>query len=160
MMNDMAGRPHEDLLRELAASPGRFALIDSGPSAGQAVAACEVLLDEPATSAGMVLSAAIEPPSTFAIEMALSPHRLLVDLDMLFWPALRIDPVGLLRRLSRTGSSRVGVWPGSLVGGRASYSALGRPDHYDREISDVLVLRPLDPMFPDQASFEIERWLT
>lgn len=81
---------------------------------------------------------------------------MLTDLDVLFWPDLQLDPIGLLRRLSADGPV-IAVWPGRVSGGRVSYSEPGRPDHYDEPLRDALLLRPIHVTFPDEAPYELER---
>jgi hypothetical protein len=51
------------------------------------------------------------------------------------------------------------VWPGQIVGGRATYSTFGRPDHHDVAVRDVIILRPRITRFPDEIPFSFERIL-
>lgn len=146
------------LVRELASLPGRFALIEESVGVEDATAECERMLDTTRCSVGGLLAEESDPPSPRRIEQVLAPHALLVDIDVLFAPQLRVDPVALLRRLARSKPPRVAVWPGLLQGRRASYSEPAKADHYERTLDDVLVLRPSERMFPDEPCFAIERW--
>ncbi|MGO9905836.1 MAG: hypothetical protein ACLPY3_08965 [Solirubrobacteraceae bacterium] len=147
------------LSSELSASPGRFGLIEAAPYAGDVITEWELALGAPRSSVGTTLTSLSDPPSSSEIEVLLNNEHLLVDLEILFAPQLALDPVALLRRLARRLVPRLALWPGRLVRGRAQFSELQRPDHYDRLIEDVLILRPMSRSFPDQPSFEIERWL-
>jgi hypothetical protein len=44
-----------------------------------------------------------------------------------------------------------------VAANRAVYSALGRIDHYDKTLADVLVLHTQGVSFPDQVPFTIQR---
>ena len=51
-------------------------------------------------------------------------------------------PAAAARRTARRQRPTIAVWPGDISGGRATYSAPGRPDHHDIPLRDVIVLRP------------------
>ena len=98
-------------------------------------------------------------PTASASELAarLADASLLFDLEVICWrPGLRIDPVRFLRNLATT-RGVVALWPGSISGDRATFSAPGRTDHVDADIGGIAVLRPLTTHFPDQVPFTIER---
>jgi hypothetical protein len=80
----------------------------------------------------------------------------LTDLDALLWQAAGIDPIAALRARSRLGPT-VGVWPGTVNGRIALYSKQGRPDYYERALSDVVVLRPVTTRYPDEIPYTLER---
>jgi hypothetical protein len=147
------------LTLELSASPGRFGLIESRPGADEVIDEWEQMLGTTRCSVGRRLTSLPEPPSSHRIEALLRPDPLLVDIEILFTPELAVDPLTLLRRLARTSSPRVALWPGSLAAGRARFSEAQREDHYDRPVEDVIILRPVSRAFPDEPCFEIERWL-
>jgi hypothetical protein len=147
------------LAQELSASPGRFGLIERGPGADEVVAELEAALGASRCPVGERLTLSPAVPSTRAIEASLRLDSLLVDIEILFAPELRLDPLSLLRRLARASSPRLAVWPGSLVAGRARFSEAQRDDYYDRAVEDVLIFRPVAREFPDQPCFEIERWV-
>lgn len=149
------------LAAELSASPGRFGLlVDGGPGADEAIAELEQELNTTRCSVGATLTTLSEPPSVQQIEELLRLTPLLVDVEILFARELAVDPLALLRRLSRISGPRLALWPGSLAAGRARFSEIQRHDHYDRLVEDVLILRPLPRTFPDEPRFEIERWMT
>lgn len=82
---------------------------------------------------------------------------LLLDIDVLFTPALRIDVLSQLRRTSQR-TALIVAWPGQIAGGRLSYSLPGRADHLDEPARDLVVLRPLDTEFPDEVPYTVERY--
>ncbi len=82
---------------------------------------------------------------------------LLLDIDVLFTPALRIDVVSQLRRTSQH-TVLVVAWPGQIKGARLSYSLPGRADHLDEPARDLVVLRPVDADFPDEVPYTVERY--
>lgn len=148
-----------DLAAELSAVSGRFGLIEDGEDAQDVVKEFERDLGTSRCSVGVTLSSLPEPPSSHGIEELLMPFPLLVDIEILFAPPLKLDPIALLRRLARRAGPRIALWPGALTAGRGTFSLAQREDHYDRRIDDVLILRPVPRAFPDEPCFEIERWL-
>jgi hypothetical protein len=150
--------PPPDVIAELIASPGRFGLI-AGESP-EVIEECERLLQVGRCRVGALVADRPCPPSDTEIEGLLRPHPLLVEVEVLFAPQLRLDPLALLRQLARHRPPRVAAWPGPLRGGRAFFSEPSRPDWYDRPVDDVLILRPKERTFPDEPCFEIERWMT
>jgi hypothetical protein len=147
-----------DLITELTATPGRFALIAGAPH--DVIVECERLLEVSCCHVGALLADRGSPPSDTEVESTLRPHPLLVEIEILFAPQLALDPLALLRRLARHRAPRVAAWPGPLENGRAKFSEPSRPDYYDRPVDDVLILRATERAFPDQPCFEIERWMT
>lgn len=147
------------LSAELSTSPGRFGLIEDGPGACDVVIECEEEFAAARCPVGASLTVLPEPPSSDRVEIVLRSCRVLVDIEILFAAELAVDPLALLRRLARGGPT-VALWPGVLRAGRASFSVAQREDGYDRPVEDVLVLRPVPRVFPDEPCFEIERWLT
>jgi hypothetical protein len=147
------------LVAELSSSPGRFGLIEDGPGVEEVLAELEATLGSTRASVGASLTVLPEPPLLTQIEAMLGSASLFVEIEILFAPELAVDPVMLLRHLARIRSPRVALWPGSLEGGRARYSEARRPDHYDRPIDDVIILRPVLRAFPDEPCFAIERWM-
>lgn len=90
---------------------------------------------------------------------AWQPERdrtILLDLDVLFWPALKVDPVALLRLYSKR-YPIVAVWPGDISEGVARYSMPGRADHFFARLEDALILRARSTAYPDEVPYEIER---
>ncbi len=94
----------------------------------------------PRLSVGGGLSAALlhEPPARYPdvaatwLQECTGEHQpgpaLLTEIDLLFEPALRLDPLALLRRTSRTVRLFV-AWPGSYAGDVLRYGAPGHA-HY------------------------------
>lgn len=147
------------LAAELSAAPGRFGLIEDGQGVEQVLVECEHELGASRCSVGAMLASLPVPPSSQVIETLLRPHQILVDIEILFASQLAVDPVALLRSLSRAARPRVAVWPGPLAAGRAAFSEAQREDHYDVQVDNVLVLRPIPRTFPDEPCFEVDRWL-
>jgi len=146
----------EELLGELHTARGRIALIRAEGSLAETTSALAHMIGEAPTRVGQLLAEHDAPPDRDVIVAALQGHRLLTDLDVLFSPQLRVDPVALLRRITTDGPV-IAVWPGRISGRRATYSEAGRPDHYDAPLSDALVLTPVSVAFPDEIPYELER---
>lgn len=108
------------------------------------------------THVGFLLT--VEHPTGISSpERLLGGHRVLVDLDVLFWPDVLVDPLRLLRTLARY-TPLVAHWPGEISGGRATYSEPGRRDHYDQPVpAEAIVLRARSTTFPDELPYEVER---
>lgn len=83
-------------------------------------------------------------------------RAILLDLDVLFWPTLSIDPLALLRFYSKR-HPVVAVWPGGISEGVARYSEPGRVDYFSRKLEDALILRARNTVYPDEVPYEIER---
>lgn len=146
------------LREELARSRGRFALIAEAPKLNDVLSSLESELDCIRCRVGRTLCAQTAPPTVGEIERLLQTNRLFTDLDVLFAPQLECDPLALMRRLARRAGPLACHWPGALSAGRATYSQLGRRDHYDARIDDVLVVRPVQPEWPGDPCYDVERW--
>jgi hypothetical protein len=147
----------QQLLVELALSRQGCALIAAEP------AAADVLVDRLAKDltlgvvrVGAALAGRDRPPTAADVEVACGSATILSDIDLLLWPALGIPVLGFLTALARR-RPIIAVWPGEITDQRARYSALGRPDYYERRLTDVVVLRPRVARFPDEVPYEIER---
>lgn len=81
---------------------------------------------------------------------------LLIDIDVLFTPVLKLDVHSQLHRLVR-GRSLVVLWPGRVQTGRLSYSLPGRDDYVDVQARNIIVLRPITTQFPDEVPYLLER---
>jgi hypothetical protein len=148
------------LLHELEATPGRVALI-AATSPVHADALADRLradLGLGVVRLGLVLADRPQPPSVDDVMSACGDATVLTDLDVVLWSDMNIAPVQLLAARARHRPT-IAVWPGSIAGGRATYSAAGRPDHHDIPLRDAVVLRPLGTRFPDEVPFTIERIL-
>lgn len=64
---------------------------------------------------------------------------LLDNLELLFEPSLRINPLELVRRLAHS-KRIVAVWPGELRGDRLVYADMSHPEHRDYSRDGVVVL--------------------
>lgn len=146
------------LLDELRRAHGRVALITTLTSsdADDLVARMTTDLGVDVVRVGRALADWPHAPSIADVESACGEATLVADLDVLLWPEMHVRPLQLLARRARRRPT-MAVWPGDISGGRASYSAAGRPDHHDIALRDVVVLRPRATRFPDEAPFTIER---
>ena len=146
-----------DLLDELTRAPGRVALIAGDLSEADAlVQRLAIDLEVGAASLGRALAEHPQPPTPAGVDAAAGDATLLADLDLLLWPALHIPLLPFVANRSRRRPT-IAVWPGQISGGRAIYSAPGRPDHHDAALRDAIVLRPRPPRFPDEVPYRIER---
>jgi hypothetical protein len=147
------------LLAELAAARGRIALIAATPTAADGlVERLRGDLDLTVVSLGRALADRKEPPTADEIAAACANATVITDIDLLFWPASPTRPLPFLTARGRRRPTIV-VWPGQIVGGRATYSTFGRPDHHDVAVRDVIILRPRITRFPDEIPFSFERIL-
>lgn len=147
------------LLSELKARPGRLALVVDD-SYGQIMESFAGLLGIDVTRAGTRLLSQ-SPPATpdQVIEQLVTGSYLVADLDLLFWkPWLALDPLGILRTISRRRPGTVFHWPGTLRGNRATYSTPGRRDFFEATLIDAVVLFPQPVVFPDNPPYRIERF--
>lgn len=133
---------------------GRFGLI-CGPDSEAVAVRLARSVGIPISSVGTLLTEGESGIS--APEAVLRGRRVLTDLDVLFWPAVPVDPLRLLRTLARN-TPLLAVWPGDVVGERARYSEPGRPDHYDQTLpAEAVILRARPTTFPDELAYEVER---
>lgn len=145
-----------DLLDELGRAPGRLCLVEGAGSARDLVSLIAQEFGGEPTSVGRVVTndASAGPPGDVRSDLA--DAQFLVDLDVLFWPAMKVNPLQLLRSLSRS-KPLISHWPGEIDGRRATYSELGRRDYFDSTIEDAVVIRPRSVRFPDETPYTIER---
>jgi hypothetical protein len=143
------------LMNELGKNPGRLALVVDGENGEGLVGRLAALADEPVTFVGTVV---VQDPliTDESIQTRLSDSSILVDIEILFEPNLEINPIQLLRNLTRR-MPRVALWPGQIVGDLASYSELGRGDWYESRLENSIVLRPKPSQFPDEVPYTVER---
>ncbi len=148
----------QELLRELRAGRDRYALIvaDDPRDSDLVVERMSEDLDLSTVRVGAACADLDTPPGLRDIEAACGAAVILTDIELLFSPEIHVDVlaflVGRARRLPT-----MAAWPGIVVGRRALYSAPGRPDHFDRSLSDVVLLRLRPTQFPDETPFEVER---
>lgn len=147
----------QQLLHELSSARARYALIDAVPKAADQLIDCLVgAFDLPVVHLGAALADRESVPTAAEVDAACASATILADLDLLLWPALSVPILPFLGALARR-RSIIAVWPGEITGHRARYSIPGRPDHHDRRLADVVVLRPRAARFPDEVPYQIER---
>jgi hypothetical protein len=144
------------LVSELAVRPGRLALLRQTPDTDSTLKLMAEALGQQPLSVGLVLTLDDGPPSSERIAELLADATLLVDLDVLFWEPLGVDPIALLTLLARK-RPRVALWPGQIVGDRAVYSEPGRRDYFSQLLVDAIVLTPRRVVYPDETPYAIER---
>lgn len=157
---DQWPRAGQVLLAELAAARGRIALLaaDTSSDADWLVGRLRDDLHLTVAQLGQAVADRKEPPATEEISQACGNATVISDIDLLFWPALPTRALPFLTARARRVPT-IAVWPGKIAGGRATYSALGRPDYTDVALRNVVVLRPRATKFPDEVPFRIERIL-
>ena len=64
---------------------------------------------------------------------------MLDNLEVLFEPSLKINPLDLIKRLAHA-RSVVAVWPGELRDDRLVYARLGHPEYRDYTRDGIVVL--------------------
>ena len=64
---------------------------------------------------------------------------LLDNLELLFEPTLKLNPLDLVKRLAHS-KRVVAVWPGELRGDRLTYADINHPEHRDYSRDGVVVL--------------------
>lgn len=142
------------LVSELSKRPGRTALVADGPQDAMEILA--QALGRSLLLVGRALTESERAPSRAAILARLHEALLLDDTDILFCPELALDPLRLIQDLSRR-APRIARWPGSIQGTRTTYSAPGRRDYYEAQLSNAIILYPRQTSFPDEIPFSIER---
>ncbi len=146
-----------DLVRELRTDRGRPALIDRPATAAQLIQSLVPLADEVVSLGQRLAERDSAPTAADLVDGLAAGSTLLLDIDVLFTPALHLDVVSQLRRTSQR-TALIVAWPGQIAGGRLSYSLPGRADHLDEPARDLVVLRPLDTEFPDEVPYTVERY--
>lgn len=157
----MAGRwpeAFESLLSELRSDRSRLALVDaSDPGAPRLLDRLRSVVDDVVSVGGRLVDRE-QPPSASELVSGLgSAAVLLIDIDVLFAPELRVEPLSQLRRTAQN-TALIVAWPGRIAGGRLSYSLPGRADHVDEPARDLVVLRPVEADFPDEVPYTVERY--
>jgi len=80
--------------------------------------------------------------------------RLLDNLEILFDPDLRQDPLRLLQQLARR-HTVVASWGGTLTGSTLTYAVNGHPEHRVYDTQDLLIVDlNTNPTDPDTRSFQ------
>ena len=147
----------EQLIRELRAGRGRPALID-GSSLHAPSTVARLAERSARVSLGELIAAAEAAPSAADLFAKLGDGpTLLVDIEVLFTPALAVEVLPQLRRAAQRRPLMV-LWPGQIGVTRLSYSLPGRVDHLDEPVRDLVVLRPVPTEFPDEIPYKLERF--
>jgi hypothetical protein len=146
------------LLSELGRYPGRICLI-AGDNEASVATAIATLVGTPVVQAGRFLLSSTPPKSSEAVvDRLVGSGPVIIDLDLLFWqPWLHLNPLAVLRLVSRRRPGTVAAWPGTITADRIAYSSPGRRDWYEATFDDAIVLRPETAAFPDDTPFRIER---
>lgn len=126
--------------------------------------AAQALLGQIATLAGLPITSVSEValfgPKEWSerdLTERLLGKQFLADLECLFWkPVWAIDPIRFCRRMAQK-RGIVACWPGEIQDRLAHFSAHGRPDHFEAQVSDLVVLRPVQTRFPDEPPFSLLR---
>lgn len=147
------------MLAELKRAPGRLALVADDAN-GQVTTAFAEMLGVAAHRAGTgLLGSTLPTAPDQVVDRLAAAGPVIVDLDLLFWrPWLELDPLGVLRAISRRRPGTLFDWPGTISGDRASYSAPGRRDFFEATLTDAVILRPQPTGFPDEPPYRIERF--
>lgn len=143
------------LLDELTRSRDRVALLLDGAVDGS-VRRLEALVEE-VFNVGEVVRRLESPEQVLDAIKPRASSVLLVDIEVLFSPELGLDVMAFIRHLSH-GRALIVEWPGGLSSGRLTYSRPGRRDYFDQPVRDLVVLRPTESVFPDEAPFRLERY--
>ena len=148
-----------ELLSELRRTPSRLALVVGDPS-GHVAGALAERFCMTITHADICL---LEPKPVMShqevVDRLAAVGGLITDLDIVFWrPWLRLDPLGVMRAVTRRRPGAIFWWPGNVHGGRATYSEPGRRDHYEASLNDAIVLHPMPIQFPDDPPYRLERY--
>ena len=148
----------EDLCQELRADRGRPALVETSATGSARLIGNLAALTRSVVSVGeRVAQFECPPTAEDLVGGMVGPSTLLLDIDVLFAPALHLDVLSQLRRTAQN-TALIVAWPGRIAGGRLSYSLPGRADHLDKPVRDLVVLRPLDTEFPDEVPYTVERY--
>lgn len=109
-------------------------------------------------SLGEIVAAAEVKPTASDLFVTLGDEpTLLVDIEVLFTPALGVEVLPQLRLVAQR-RPVIAVWPGQIGVTRLSYSLPGRVDHLDEPARDLVVLRPVPTEFPDETPYRLERF--
>lgn len=128
----------DDLLKEIELNPGRICLASSGEVDQDFIPSLAGQAGGNVVSVGRILTES-RSMDLAEVEGRLRQSRFLVDLDVLMWPSFGIEPVGLLRKLSRSGPV-ISLWPGTIKGAEATYSEPDRVDSYLSRLSNAAII--------------------
>jgi ABC-type uncharacterized transport system ATPase component len=75
-----------------------------------------------------------------AVDSTASDIVLLDNIELLFEPKLKANPLELLKTLSKT-RTVVAAWPGRVEGNLLTYARLGHPEHRRYDVDDLLIVK-------------------
>ena len=144
------------IAEELESHPGRLALLVGEPTQLETlIQLFNSVLGWNVCDVGMHYTSGDRVPTDAALREP-PPGRILRDIEILFWPSLRVDPLKWARLMTKD-VPRLVVWPGTVHDGRVSFSEPGRRDHFTAQLTDAIVMRPRSVRFLDEVPFEVER---
>jgi hypothetical protein len=155
----MAGGWPQDfdvLLQDLKESRCRPAFIDMAPTpAPQLIERLESQVASK-VSIGSFFAQFVDSSELSGVLAKISGHStLLIDLEVLFSPELRLDTVAQLRNIAQK-TALIVAWPGRITGDRLIYGTPGRADYLEAPIQQAIVLRPIETYFPDDVPYTVE----
>ena len=147
------------LWEELASPPGRLALLVGDADECAATDLAETIGAQP-VSVGLRLASCDHTPSTSQIEALLRGAKVLVDVEVLLDPVLRVAPLRLLRDLARLSGGVTAAWPGIADSTRLSWGRPGQYGYFDEQAEDLLLLTcGRSSVFTDEPPFTITRYV-
>ena len=154
----MSSWPHvwDELVAELCVGRGQPALVETSEGSARLLGTLGDRVAE-TISVGQLLVQADTPESVLSTARPVGDSALLVDIDVLFAPQLKLDVVAYLRQLSQW-CALIVAWPGEITHGRLSYSRPGRADFLSVPATGLVVLRPVEAEFPDDTPYSLERY--
>ncbi len=72
------------------------------------------------------------------------PIAVFDNLELLFTPKLRVDPLRWLSHHASRRTAVVAAWPGRLEGDRLMYATAGHPEHYESSVPQCRVINIAD----------------
>lgn len=147
-----------NLWRELSSPPGRLGLLVGDPDHVVAADLAIAAGTEP-LSVGLQLAGCDRAPSTRQIKALLRGARVLVDVEALLDPVLRVAPLNLLRDLARSSGGVAAAWPGTAGATRLMWGSPGQYGHFDEPTEDLLLITcGYASVFTDEPPFKITRY--
>ena len=145
------------LWEELSSPPGRLGLLVGDADLTVAADLAEAVGTQP-VSVGLTLARHEQEPNASQIKGSLSGARVLVDIEVLLDPALRVAPLNLLRDLARLSGGLISGWPGFADATRLCWGRPGQYGHFDEPPEDLLLINcGRNPVFADEPPFTITR---
>jgi hypothetical protein len=147
------------LWEELASPPGRLGLLVGDADECVATDLAETIGAQP-VSVGLRLASCDHTPSTSQTEALLRGAKVLVDVEVLLDPVLRVAPLRLLRDLARLSGGVTAGWPGIAGSTRLSWGEPGQYGYFDEPVEDLLLLTcGRSSVFTDEPPFTITRYV-